>query len=47
MLLTWHNLHYYQELMAGMRAGDRGGPRFAQFEADFHASRASGDIEPI
>ncbi len=20
MLLTWHNLHYYQELMAGMRA---------------------------
>src|SRR4051812_39344998 len=20
MLLTWHNLHYYQELMAGLRA---------------------------
>jgi queuine tRNA-ribosyltransferase len=19
MLLTWHNLHYYQDLMAGMR----------------------------
>ena len=46
MLLTWHNLHYYQELMAGMReaiAADR----FAAFEADFHARRAEGDIEPI
>ena len=25
MLLTWHNLHYYQELMAGAARGDRGG----------------------
>ena len=46
MLLTWHNLHYYQELMAGMRdaigAGD-----FAAFEAGFHRLRDEGDIEPL
>jgi len=46
MLLTWHNLHYYQELMAGMRAAITGG-RFAEWEADFHAVRAEGDIPPV
>ena len=46
MLLTWHNLHYYQELMAGMRAAIAAG-RFAEWEAAFHAARAEGDIEPI
>jgi queuine tRNA-ribosyltransferase len=46
MLLTWHNLHYYQELMEGMRGAIEAG-QFAQFEAGFHATRAEGDIEPI
>jgi len=46
MLLTWHNLHYYQQLMAGMRAAISAG-NFATFEANFHASRARGDIEAI
>jgi queuine tRNA-ribosyltransferase len=46
MLLTWHNLHYYQELMAQMRAAISAGG-FAGFEARFHAQRAEGDIEPI
>ncbi|MEM9757297.1 MAG: tRNA guanosine(34) transglycosylase Tgt [Pseudomonadota bacterium] len=46
MLLTWHNLHYYQQLMADMRAAIAAG-RFATFEADFHAMRAEGDIVPI
>lgn len=46
MLLTWHNLHYYQELMQEMRNAIAEG-RFAQFEADFHARREEGDIEPI
>ena len=46
MLLTWHNLHYYQELMAGMRAAIAAG-RFAEFEAAFHAARAEGDLEPL
>ncbi|KPP84847.1 MAG: queuine tRNA-ribosyltransferase Tgt [Rhodobacteraceae bacterium HLUCCA08] len=45
MLLTWHNLHYYQQLMAGMRAAIAEG-RFADWEAEFHARRAEGDIEP-
>ncbi len=46
MLLTWHNLHYYQELMAGMRGAIAEG-RFAEFEAKFHAERAAGDIPPL
>ncbi|WP_421907231.1 tRNA guanosine(34) transglycosylase Tgt [Mameliella sp.] len=46
MLLTWHNLHYYQELMQGMRSAIEAGD-FAGFEADFHAKRAQGDIEPV
>jgi queuine tRNA-ribosyltransferase len=46
MLLTWHNLHYYQELMADMREAIAGG-RFAAFEAAFHAARAEGDIPPL
>ncbi|MBW4984038.1 tRNA guanosine(34) transglycosylase Tgt [Mameliella sp. CS4] len=46
MLLTWHNLHYYQELMQGMRDAIEAGD-FAGFEADFHAGRAEGDIEPL
>ena len=46
MLLTWHNLHYYQELMEGMRGAIEAG-QFAQFKAGFHAARAEGDIEPI
>jgi queuine tRNA-ribosyltransferase len=43
MLLTWHNLHYYQELMAGMRLAIAEG-RFACWEAEFHAGRAAGDV---
>ncbi len=46
MLLTWHNLHYYQQLMAGMREAIAAG-RFADFEADFHAQRAEGDVEHL
>ncbi|MEJ1997826.1 MAG: tRNA guanosine(34) transglycosylase Tgt [Maritimibacter sp.] len=46
MLLTWHNLHYYQEIMAGMRAAIAEG-RFDAWEAEFHAQRAMGDIEPL
>ncbi|MBC7133634.1 MAG: tRNA guanosine(34) transglycosylase Tgt [Roseovarius sp.] len=46
MLLTWHNLHYYQEIMAGMRAAIAEG-RFNAWEAEFHAMRAGGDIAPL
>jgi len=46
MLLTWHNLHYYQELMAGLRAAIASGG-LRGFVAGFHALRAEGDIEPL
>ncbi|MDG1531783.1 MAG: tRNA guanosine(34) transglycosylase Tgt [Paracoccaceae bacterium] len=46
MLLTWHNLHYYQELMAGMRAAIAK-QNFAAFEKDFHDQRAMGDIDRL
>ena len=46
MLLSWHNIQYYQDLMAGMRTAIEAGS-FAAFEADFHAGQACGDIEPI
>ena len=46
MLLSWHNIQYYQDLMAGMRAAISAG-RFAAFKADFHAQQAHGDIDPI
>jgi queuine tRNA-ribosyltransferase len=46
MLLTWHNLHYYQELMAGLRDAiahqNLGG-----FVQTFHETRLQGDIEPV
>ena len=46
MLLTWHNLHYYQELMQGLRDAIAGG-RLQAFVAEFHAKRAEGDIDPL
>ncbi len=46
MLLTWHNLHYYQELMAGLRAAIAGG-RLAGFAAEFARERAAGDLPPL
>ena len=46
MLLTWHNLRYYQDLMQEMREAISEG-RFAAWEAAFHAGRAEGDIPPL
>ncbi|MEO1491900.1 MAG: tRNA guanosine(34) transglycosylase Tgt [Pseudomonadota bacterium] len=46
MLLTWHNLHYYQELMGGLRRSIAEG-RLDAFVDDFHAERAKGDIDPL
>jgi queuine tRNA-ribosyltransferase len=46
MLLTWHNLHYYQELMAGLREAITAG-RLDAFVDGFHAMREGGDIPPI
>ncbi len=46
MLLTWHNLHYYQQLMAGLR-GAIAAQSLDVFVAEFHAKRAAGDIEVL
>jgi len=46
MLLTWHNLQYYQDLMAEMRGAIAAGT-FTAWEEAFHAERAAGDIEPL
>ncbi|GHE02840.1 queuine tRNA-ribosyltransferase [Allgaiera indica] len=46
MLLTWHNLHYFQELMDGLRTAIAAG-RLEAFVADFHRLRAEGDIERL
>ena len=46
MLLTWHNLHYFQELMSEMRSAISEN-RFSAFEAGFHNERAKGVIEPF
>jgi len=46
MLLTWHNLHYYQELMAGLRAAIVNGG-LENFAGSFAESQAKGDIPPL
>ncbi len=45
MLLTWHNVAYYQHLMARMRAAIVAGA-FAAFEADIARDYAGGDVAP-
>ncbi|ABF63503.1 queuine tRNA-ribosyltransferase [Ruegeria sp. TM1040] len=46
MLLTWHNLHYFQDIMAGMRESIAAGT-FEAWQKTFHETRAQGDIEPL
>ena len=43
MLLTWHNLHYYQELMQGLRDAIEAGT-LAAFAAAFAEGEARGDL---
>ena len=46
MLITWHNLHYYQDLMEKMREAILN-QSFADFELDFNENLSLGDLEPI
>lgn len=46
MLLTWHNLHYFQDIMEGMRGAIAAGS-FDAWQQDFHAKRAEGDIAQL
>ncbi len=43
MLLTWHNLHYYQDLMVGLRAAIEAG-ELESHAAALVAAMADGDI---
>jgi queuine tRNA-ribosyltransferase len=46
MLLTWHNLHYYQELMSGLRKAIKQ-QTLDVFVKAFYIKRAEGDIPPF
>jgi len=46
MLLTRHNITYYQDLTRGIREAIEAG-RFAGFQEEFESNRALGDIEPL
>ena len=46
MLITWHNLHYYQNLMGKMRKAILT-DNFAEFELEFYKNLGLGDLEPI
>ncbi|MCI0429097.1 MAG: tRNA guanosine(34) transglycosylase Tgt [Rhodospirillales bacterium] len=46
VLLTWHNLRYYQDLMAGLRAAIEVG-RLEDFAHAFAEEEARGDVDPI
>ncbi len=45
-LLSWHNLHYYQDLMRGLRQAIADATLDA-FAVDFETRRQAGDIEPV
>lgn len=46
MLLTWHNLHYYQKLMADLRGAIEAGT-LNDFAAAFQEQQAAGDIPAL
>ncbi len=46
MLLTWHNIRYYQRLMAGLRQAIEE-DRLEAFCQEFYANQAKGDIAEI
>jgi len=46
MLLTWHNLHYYQDVMRGLRSAIEGGS-LCLWIAVFESEQALGDIPAI
>ena len=46
MLMTWHNIHYYQDLMRSLRKNISKGT-LNTFIQHFHNERSFGDIEPL
>lgn len=46
ILLTWHNLTYYQDLMQGLRDAIGAG-RLSDHVQEFHIAQSLGDMEPL
>ena len=46
ILMSWHNLHYYQDLLIEMRSAIRSG-ELNNFYANFLDTEAQGDIDPV
>lgn len=46
MLLTWHNVRYYERLMQGLRNAIKN-DTLNQFAEEFYANQAKGDIEEL
>ena len=46
MLLTWHNLHYYQDIMRGLRGAIEEGA-LGSWVASFEKDQALGDVPPL
>ena len=46
VLLTWHNLHYYQELMGDIRSAIKGA-YLGDLEGQFYSLQQEGDIPPF
>lgn len=46
MLLTWHNIRYYQRLMQGIRQA-LAEDLLDEFAEEFYENQAKGDIEPL
>ena len=46
MLLTWHNISYYERLMKGLRTAIKC-DTLDEFVSDFYSNQAKGDIEEI
>ena len=46
MLLSWNNLHYYQQLMGNLRAAIETG-KTSEFIDGFEKEQAGGDLPPL
>ena len=46
MLLTWHNIRYYERLMQGLRQAIKN-DTLDQYVAEFYAGQQQGDIEEV
>ena len=46
MLLTWHNIRYYERLMQGLRQAIKA-ETLDEYVQDFYDNQARGDIEEL